>query len=99
MCDGPKEPNYFLTRRKCWAGEGDPRLVDRGVPRLEPGPQRHLGDPLLVRRTAEGPGQPGLGQRGLTAPTRRLPVTHPRSAVTNVEVTVEHERRGGHVCS
>lgn len=69
MCDGPKEPNYFLTRRKCWAGEGDPRLVDRGVPRLEPGPQRHLGDPLLVRRTAEGPGQPGLGQRGLTAPT------------------------------
>lgn len=53
-CDRPKEPNYFLTRRKRWAGEGDPRHGDPGVPRLELGPQRHLGDPLLAGRTPRG---------------------------------------------
>lgn len=104
-CDRPKEPNYFLTRRKRWAGEGDPRHGDHGVPPLELGPQRHLGDPLLAGRTAEGPGQPGLEQRGLTAPAGRLSVTRSHSAagalaaVTNVEVTVEQEGRGGHVRS
>lgn len=96
-CDRPKETNYFLTRGKHRVGEGDPRPVGRGVPRLEAGPQRPLGDPSLASRAAEGPGQPGPGPKGLTAPTRRPPVTHPHAPVANVAVTVERERRGGHV--